>query len=84
MPTYYLGTTKSGATVSRKSTNPAFTHAAVRHGYKATDGRLPSFSTSAQGAWRNYEISFGKSQTPEIVEVAQVDAKTYREATGKR
>lgn len=84
MPHHYIGQTKTGAIVSRKSTNPDFTHAAVREGYKANDSRLPSFSTSAAGAIRNFESSCGKGRPCEVVQVQKVDAKAYKAATAKK
>jgi hypothetical protein len=84
MAYHYIGTTKAGAIVSRKSTNPDFTHAAARPDYDASKGhRLPSFSTSAAGAIRNFESSCGKGRSVEVVEVREVSAKEYRAATAK-
>jgi hypothetical protein len=82
MAHHYIGTTKSGQIVSRKSTNPHFTHAAVREGWKANDGRLPNFSTSRAGAERNYGTNYGVG-VPEVVEVREVTAKEYKAAKGK-
>lgn len=81
--TYYLGRTASGAAVVRKSTNPDFTHAAVKTGYQHGNTPLPSFSTSAAGAARNFEATHGKSRVCEVVAVEKVDAKTFKAATAK-
>lgn len=80
MPHFYLGQTTDGRIVSRKSTNPEFTHAAMM----PADSRawcLPSFSTSSGGAVRNFEGTHGKSARCEIVELRKVDGKEFRAAT---
>jgi hypothetical protein len=76
--TYFLGFTKDGTPVGRGSNRDDFTHAAVAADPAMRRG-LPSFSTSADGAARN----FGKYGTPEIVEVKVVTPAEYRQATGK-
>lgn len=81
MAHHYLGTTKAGAIVSRKSTNPGFTHAAVPIGWTRDTGRLPNFGTSAAGAARNYGTGHGRTGECEVVEVRKVDAAEYRKAT---
>lgn len=81
MSHHYLGTTASGEVVSRKSTNPGFTHAAVAPGWTAASGRLPNFGTSADGAARNFSTS--RRGECEVVAVRKVDAAEYRKATGK-
>lgn len=80
MAHHYIGTTKAGAIVSRKSTNPDFTHAAARTDFKTGDKPLPSFSTSAAGAVRNFNTSHRTGTPCEVVEVRKVDAAEYRAA----
>lgn len=80
MPHFYLGKTTDGRVVSRKSTNPDFTHAAMKPdngGYTP----LPSFSTSAAGAVRNFETTNGKGRPCEVVELRKVEAAEFRAAT---
>lgn len=80
MPHFYLGQTKDGRIVSRKSTNPDFTHAAM----KADEGGyspLPSFSTSSGGAVRNFEATHGKHARCEVVELRKVEGPEFRAAT---
>ena len=77
MSTYYLGQTSDGRIVSRKSTRSDFTHAAMATG--STWG-LPSFSTSAQGAARNFDGSHREGTPREIVELRKVDGKEFRAA----
>lgn len=78
MPTFYLGAAKDGRVISRKSTNPNFTHAAIGSGDNG--GRLPSFSTSAAGALRNAESNYLPAPI-EVVEVRKVEAADFRVAT---
>jgi len=78
--TFYLGYTKAGEPVVRNSKNPNFTHAAVKPGYKHGDTPLPSFSTSPGGAAKNFATTFGKTTTPEVVEVVKVDRKVLEQA----
>ena len=78
--TYYLGRLPSGRLVSRSSTRPDFTHAAMYPGYSADT--LPSFGTSAAGALRNAEKNTGKAHVAqiEVCEVRVVTAAEYRQA----
>lgn len=84
MTTHYLGNTHDGRIVSRASTNPGFTHAAI---YDATDWgagappRIPSFGTSREGAARNFRSSWGDRIGCEVVTLRKVDAAEYRAAT---
>jgi hypothetical protein len=83
MPHFYLGQTKAGATVARKSTNPSFTHAAVKPGFTTGSKPLPNFSTSAAGAATNYGKVTERKPAPEIVSVEKVEASAYYAATKK-
>jgi len=74
MATHYLGTTTSGAIVSRKSTRNDFTHAV----HKSGSPILPTFGTSADGALRNSLKTWNDGG--EVVAVRIVDAKEYRDA----
>jgi hypothetical protein len=80
MATHYLGTTKDGRLIARKSTRNDFTHAAIGTG--ATT-RLPSFSTTSGGAYQNAENN-GHRLPIEVVQVRQVDSAEYRAATKGR
>lgn len=84
MATFYLGSTKSGAIVARKSTNPMFTHAAVRPGFVTGSKPLPNFSTSASGAATNYGKVTDRNPAPEIVEVRKVEAAEYYPAIQRK
>ena len=79
MPTHYLATASTGQIVSRKSTNPTFTHAAIQ-----TEGRprsLPNFSTSAPKAAALFANNFREVPPYEVVELRKVDAAEFRAAT---
>lgn len=78
MAYHYIGKTRAGSIVSRKSTNPAFGYAACVPGFKTGDKPLPNFGPTAEAAARNYGAH--RNQPPELVRVELVDAATYREA----
>ena len=75
MTTYFLGFAKNGDAIKRKSNRDDFTHAAVAADPAKRRG-LPSFSTSAAGATKN----FGTFQPCDVVPVAKVDAATFKAA----
>lgn len=79
MATYYLGKTSDGRLVSRKSTRSDFTHAAIITPARATM-TLPNFSTSREGAIRNFESYWGNRAKCEVVDLRVVDGKEYRAA----
>jgi hypothetical protein len=81
MPTFYLGKTADGRVVSRKSTNPAFTHAAITAEARTSCNTLPNFSTSPDGAVRNFYSYWRETTAVEVVELRKVDAAEFRAAT---
>ena len=80
--TYYLGFTRAGHPIGRASLNDyGYTHAAVSLTDEGVPARLPSFSSSLEGAKRNLFSGFGMINHPyEVVKVAIVDGRTYRKA----
>lgn len=86
--TYYLGYTKSGAWVGRASRE------AYGYAWAAADATAPagkpaviSFSRTQQGAQAriNECVKYGRpASNYELVQVQEVDATTYKAATGKR
>lgn len=80
MPHFYLGRTENGRVVSRKSTRSDFTHAAIIAGGGGFHV-LPSFSTSADGARRNFEGSHRQGTRCEVVLLRKVEGPEFRAAT---
>ena len=79
MSTFYLGRTTDGRIVSRKSTNPNFTHAAMATGERRSG--LPNFSTSADRARALFVQNWREAPAFEVVELSKVDGPAYRAAT---
>jgi hypothetical protein len=83
--THYLGFTKSGLAVGRASQEDyGYTHCAVRLQDNGKPYRLPSFSTTPQGAVRNLgSYWINKGYPYEVVAVEVVDGARYRAAMKK-
>jgi hypothetical protein len=85
--THYLGFTLHGHAVGRASQSDyGYTHCAVKLNDNGTlYDRLPSFSTSAQGALRNLGSHWiNKGYPYEIVAVEKVDGARYRAAMNNK